>query len=459
MIILDTCILEKVPFDSTSADLLKTIGASKVDVVAVPEIVMSELVSHRAVPQREKHEKAVEAFKNYKESSPWPVEGRAPALDFGRLDDHWRKQWGEVVSVVETSADALREAFRREAMLLEPCKRVELDKRKYKIGGRDAAIWLTAVEYARNHRDETVIFVSANTNDFGDGSEYPYPMDRDVAGLTNFVHLTTFSDLISRLAVPRQVDDQVAYKALSARTVARFIQLEARMELGFPRRRPGFHPLECTTWRLNPSQDGDGADTLESIPTQGFVRFPYAGDGSLSDVRRAPSPRVKLSSVRDVKAHEIGGHVWCSATARWLISGLALEQQRGRLSASAVPAATTWETRVLFSPTHPDSPMTVLRSWPPKAATAVDFREMPTLPSFDDAQKYNQRLRDRESSRTARWAGASFVQQLLNEVGDTPMEVVLASLNQRTHENLFLEGLVEPEALDPGDSDEDPTDG
>ncbi|MFF3361785.1 hypothetical protein [Streptomyces misionensis] len=112
---------------------------------------------------------------------------------------------------------------------------------------------------------------------------------------------------------------------------------------------------------------------------------------------------------------------------------------------------------MLFSPTHPDSPLTVLRSWPPKAATPADFRKMPTLPSFEDAQKYNHRLRDRESSLAAR-RSETVVQRLLNEFGDTPLDVVMAGLNQRIHEDRILEGLVELEALGPGDSDEEPTD-
>ncbi|GAB3004540.1 hypothetical protein GCM10023080_082730 [Streptomyces pseudoechinosporeus] len=50
------------------------------------------------------------------------------------------------------------------------------------FGGRDAAIWLTAVEYAREHPEETVYFVSRNTKDFGDGTAYPPLMDQDLEG-------------------------------------------------------------------------------------------------------------------------------------------------------------------------------------------------------------------------------------------------------------------------------------
>ena len=414
MIILDTCILEKFSLDSTSSDLLKTIRTSGVDVVAVPDIVMSELVSHRVLPQREKHEKAVEAFKNYRESSPWPIEVPAPALGLDKLTAYWRGKFGEVVNVVETSASALREAFQREAMLLEPCKRVEVEKKKYKIGGRDAAIWLTAVEYAREHQDETVVFVSANTGDFGDGPPYPYPMDKDVAGLKNFVHLTKFTEVISRFANPADdVHADVAQKALSTPGAAKVIQREVRRELGVSQGREGLFQVQVTTSRTgNFNQEEVNSDDLETVTVRGF----------------GPRPQAKLSSVSDLKAHEIAGHVWCSATARWLISGLVMDRPTRGRGESQRPilfrAGTTWETRVLFSTTQPNLPLTVLRAWPPKAATAAEFANMPEFPSVEEAET----LISKRHQMAHRSRGASMVRQLLADIGDTPLEVVLAGL-------------------------------
>ncbi|MFD3920254.1 PIN domain-containing protein [Streptomyces sp. NPDC058595] len=413
MIILDTCILEKFALDSTSSDLLKTINTSEVDVVAVPDTVMSELVSHRVVSQREKHEKAVEALKNYEGSSPWPIRVPAPSLNLDRLTQYWSEKYGEIVSVVHASEGALREAFRREAMLLPPCKQVEAGNKDHKIGGRDAAIWLTAVEYARGHPDETVVFVSANTGDFGDGPPYPYPMDEDLAGLSNFVHLTKFTEVISRFATPtHDVRADAALRVLSSKGAAHVIQREVRRELGVRQGHERVFPVEVTTSRTGNFNldEVDGGD-LETVMVRGFTR-----------------PRVKLSSVSDVTAHEIAGHIWCSATARWLISGLVLDRSwrdthRSR-GPQVFPAGTTWETRVLFSTTQPDLPLTVLRTWPAKAATPDDLADMPEFPTTAEAAAIADTGRDRILLGSAT-RGEAAVRRLLAEIGDTSMDIVL----------------------------------
>ncbi|MFJ6492027.1 PIN domain-containing protein [Streptomyces californicus] len=341
MIILDTCILEKVPFDSTSADLLKTIQTSGVDVVAVPDVVMIELTSHRVVPQREKHEKAVQAVENFAKSLPWPAAWPKPALDLDRLAQHWQKRWEEVVTVIPTSPAALLEGIRRESMALPPCKRVEASGDTHKIGGRDAAIWLTAVEYARENPSEPVIFVSANTSDFGDGTSYPHPMDEDVDKLSNFVHLTTFTELISRFATRSEVDEAVALEALASPESEKAVLRAVRMSLGASRHRAAF-PFEVSVSRKGSINGEDiAADDLETFMAHGFRR----------------PPRIRLNSVSDMKAHQIGDHVWCSVTARWFLAGLVSGARDGGRDASwsgvVLPAGTTWETRVLFSPTHP----------------------------------------------------------------------------------------------------------
>lgn len=410
MIILDTCILENFSLDSISSDLLKTIATSGVDVVAVPDVVMTELVSHRVIPQREKHEKAVDAFQNYATSSPWLVVTQAPDLDLERLTKHWRAKHEEIVQVVDVSASALREAYRRESMHLPPCSRVEVGGRPIKIGGRDAAIWLTAVEYAREHQDETVVFVSANTSDFGTGSPYPYPMNEDVAGLANFVHLTSFTDLISRFATPSEVQDGEAQRVLSTPEAAKVIQREVRMELGVPRRGPGPYSFEVATSRTADMDQAEfDEDDIETVVATGFIR----------------RPQVKLSSVRDIKAHEIAGHVWCSATARWLLSGIV---GKGRLRRFAFPGAASWETRVLFSPTQSGIPLTVLRTWSPKAATAADFADMPALPSMAEVAEVNARWDGGRGASFPTRETSVFVAKLLSEIGDTPMETMLASI-------------------------------
>ncbi|MEV5606401.1 PIN domain-containing protein [Streptomyces sp. NPDC052299] len=403
MIILDTCIFEKFQLESTSTDLLKTIQTSGVDVVAVPDIAMIELTSHRVVPQREKHEKAVAAVENFADTLPWPAVAPKPQLDLDRLADHWQKRFEEVVAVLPTSPEALREGFRRESMALPPCKRVEASGGSHKVGGRDAAIWLTAVEYARDHPDETVVFVSENTADFGHGTPYLYPMDGDVEKLNNFVHLTTFTDLISRFATPDKVAEDVALNALTSAESRKAVLRAVKKSLGFSRLR-SVVPFEVTISRKGGGGNPEdiAADDLEAFTAHGFSQ----------------EPNLKLDSVRDMKAHRIGNHVWCSVTARWLLSGVVLGKRVPRGQRVTLPAGTTWETRVLFSPTQEGAPLTVLRAWSPRCPSPAEFAKMPELPPWSEVESD---LIDPLDRRVAMHHGSELVQALVTELGNVPL--------------------------------------
>ncbi|MGW3381982.1 PIN domain-containing protein [Streptomyces albogriseolus] len=199
MIILDTNILTKSGIDSATTDLVKIIRSSGIERVAVPWVVLEELTAHRAVPYRRKYEAAEAALRSLTEGTPWPIRVPLPQMDLQRFQDEWREKWLDVVDVVPTSEAVLKQALMREANLLPPCKQVTINEGgdTAKIGGRDAAIWLTAVEYAREHPDETVYFVSKNTTDFGDGVAFPYPMNEDLTGIEDrFVLLTTWYDVM-----------------------------------------------------------------------------------------------------------------------------------------------------------------------------------------------------------------------------------------------------------------------
>ncbi|MFE1882047.1 hypothetical protein [Streptomyces diastatochromogenes] len=86
------------------------------------------------------------------------------------------------------------------------------------------------------------------------------------------------------------------------------------------------------------------------------------------------TPTALFDSVRNVEAYRIGEHVWCTATARWLLGGLALLHNPS--GAAAVGCA--WETRVLVSPTNSEANPTLLRNQAPRAIT---LEELSTLPS------------------------------------------------------------------------------
>ncbi|MFE2596005.1 PIN domain-containing protein [Streptomyces sp. NPDC059396] len=390
MIILDTNILEKAKLGTTSTDLLKTIGTSGVDVVAVPSVVMEELIAHRIVPERRKYERAAQALSSIAESTPWPFSPKPPAFNHERFRNHWYDQYAEIVTVIPTSRAALQEAFHRETHVLAPCKEVEAGGKTEKVGGRDAAIWLTAVEYAREHTDEKVYFVSGNTRDFGDGRSYAYPMDEDLTGLDGrFIHLISLTEVVNEFATPEGVDNIAAEAALRTTEALRAVAQESFRTYGH--RRPGHEPPPFAVAASRTGEfdlNGLGADDVEAVHVNGWLS----------------APSVKYSSVRDIKAHRIGDHVWCAATAQWLLAGLVLD---GPVDAVVVAAGAVWETRVLFSTTQPETPLTVLRTFQPRAATTEELANMPEPPQKPDLNLFAEARRWSRLARAAAHANSN----------------------------------------------------
>ncbi|GAA3918493.1 hypothetical protein GCM10023084_81300 [Streptomyces lacrimifluminis] len=354
MIILDTNILTKSGIDSATTDLVKIIRTSGVERVAVPWVVLEELTAHRAVPYRRKYEAAEAALRSLTEGTPWPIRVPLPQMDLQRFQDEWREKWLDVVDVVPTSEAALRQALMREANLLPPCKQVTINEGgdTVKIGGRDAAIWLTAVEYAREHPDETVYFVSKNTKDFGDGVAFPYPMNEDLAGIEDrFVLLTTWYDVVEKFAQRTDDADEATVRSV----------LQAPESLS---------AIEAEAIRLMLVPPG-----LEGPGFEGTMGFFIEGEGTLfgTDTVRvlgwAVPPVVAFDQATDLTAYRIGDHVWCTATVRWVLSGPALLRETLRIKG----VGCVWETRVLVSTTNVDARLTVLRGQGTRALPAERF--------------------------------------------------------------------------------------
>ncbi|MFI6494681.1 PIN domain-containing protein [Streptomyces sp. NPDC050564] len=123
-----------------------------------------------------------------------------------------------MVDETPTSKTALREAAYREAKVLPPCKAIVINERgdEVKTGGRDAAIWLPAVQYAREHPEKKVYFVSQNTKDFGKGTAYPPLMKKDREGLRDrFIHLTALDEVVKMFTEPAGVDEEQVRAVLS----------------------------------------------------------------------------------------------------------------------------------------------------------------------------------------------------------------------------------------------------
>lgn len=350
MIILDSNILWGVTLENSTSDLLRALAAADVR-VAVPWVVLEELASQRTLEYVAAHEAASLAITRLERHVPW---GELPSLgqaEQERHREHWRQVYRRMVEVIDPSPEALRTALFRESNVLAPCKRVGKGD---KTGSRDAVIWLTAVEYARAHEDETVYFVSANTKDFGDGTDYPEPMRSDLAGIEDrFTHFTSLDEVVELFAKPAELDEGFL-PAILARTEWTSIVADALAD-----HLPKFDPNDGREW-LDPD--------LAYTPLE---------EGQVGEVRSAlgwfDPPSLAFDGATDMTAHSIDGQVWSTATVRWLALGL-MQLTGHRL----IPAANILETRLLVSQDESGAARaSILHSRPPRVLTAEEVSRVP----------------------------------------------------------------------------------
>ncbi|MFB6776451.1 PIN domain-containing protein [Streptomyces sp. NPDC056352] len=347
MIILDTCILRTFNLDSSSADLLRTIRTVGREGVAVPWMAREELVAQQAVKYRQHHDAAARTIDSLTQLTPWDLQLSVGPCDLERVREHWRDRYSSVVDTIPTSESALRDGLFREANALAPCKMSDGPRSK-KSGSRDAAIWLSAVEYARDNPDETVYFVSANTKDFRDGTSYVSPMDEDVRDLgARFVHLTSMDELVNRFTGRTETDQDLVRAILNSESVLTEMDRAAQLRMGA---NPHLVRTECT------AAIGQLGTDLVTASAIWFV-----------------TTTPVFTSVADAETYKIGEHEWCTATVQWSISGLAVLAD-AELSIAA--AACSWTTSVLFTPDVDHPRLTVLRSDPPRAISEEEFNAL-----------------------------------------------------------------------------------
>jgi hypothetical protein len=420
LIILDTNILRSFKLDSVSSDLLKTIRAAGVDSVGVPWVVLEELASHRAVPYRQKHEAAAEAVENFRKTTPWQVAAPLPPLDLERFHEHWREQYLEIADEIPTSESALREATFREANVLPPCKALVINERGDKVvktGGRDAAIWLTAVEYARAHPDEKVYFVSKNTKDFGDGTAYPPLMAADLEGLGDrFVHLTSLGEVLQRFTETADVDEEAVRGLLSNPESLKAVSAEATRLMSWPQGNVWF--AEGPTFEVAMAflSEDLGNGEFETVTTEPVQMLGWA-----------EAPAVAFQSMGELSAYRIGDHVWCAATVRWVLSGPAILTDTHRVEV----VGCAWETRVLASTTHTDSRLTILRSQTPRALSTSEFVTFAPPPTSLAKRREHARQKEPLGRFAGQMAGFALtrLERTLQARNDSPWFVLPSDWN------------------------------
>lgn len=351
MIILDANILWGVTLDNSTADLLRALGAADIR-VAVPWVVLEELASQRTLEYIAAHDTAAMAIAQLKRHVPWGAAHSIRPAETERHREHWRDVYRHMVGVIEPSAEALRTALFRESNVLPPCKRVGKGD---KTGSRDAAIWLTAVEYAREHQDEKVYFVSANTKDFGDGTEYPEPMKTDLAGIEDrFIHFTSLDDVVELFAKPVEFDEGFLPALLGGEEWIDLITdvMSDRMPTYNP-------PNDVVTLRPNLPYTPLGDGEREAKPAMSWFG----------------SPSLTFDGASDMTAHSIGGQVWYTATVRWFASGLVM--LLGGPS-RFTHGANILEARVLVTQDQDGAARrSILHSRPPRALTAEEISRAP----------------------------------------------------------------------------------
>ncbi|MFE7779209.1 PIN domain-containing protein [Streptomyces sp. NPDC057445] len=371
MIILDANILKGTSLRSPSADVLRAIRATEVERVAVPWIAMEQIAAQQALAYQEKHDAAAAAIEDLRKATPWSDVSPPRKHTAERVRKHWRERYTEIAEVMQTSPSAYQEALYRETNLLAPCKAVNSGKNK--TGARDAAIWLTAVEYAREHPQESVYFVSNNPKDFGDGTAYTSPMDRDIRGIEDrFFLVTSLDGVLEKFAT--QFDASVEdVQALLTTPESYETVLNAAWEA---RRR----------YRL---VTGSGLTKApEDSPPKDRTRHGWA-----------PS-EAALGEVLEVSAREIGGHKWFTASVRWLLA----EEADRRYDDLRDRVAYAWETRVLLSPTATEQGLTILDAKRPGPVTAEEAPRVPAipLPNADELLREIGRMKATASSAELR---------------------------------------------------------
>lgn len=331
MIIFDTNAVNELSPSSPRADIIRKLRRSGHHKVAVPWMVLEEMAAHQAKLYPVKYEAVLNTLAKLREILPWQVESTLEPLNLNRLMDHWRDAYSEIFEVIETSPEATRKALTREALALPPAKQAK----DHSEGARDAAIWFSILEFLEANPNETVCFVTANTKDFGNGTDYKYPMDDDIRGMEHRITrlkdfnevVSTYTKTVSGDAAKTAADELLKSPAVRAHVAQ--AALELREATGFP------------------GMDDD--DTA--------ARW----CGWLT------APDVELLTVSDVTGHEIAEDVWYTANARWLLYGASFFTSVTDLRSIAC----TWETKILFS-TRSDDALTLLTSGEPEVPDTAD---------------------------------------------------------------------------------------
>jgi hypothetical protein len=217
-LILDTCVVTALPWNSTVWELFRAVRAAGTGRIAISEMVLIELLAQRGREYSSALDKATAAhqalwklqFVDMDATHVWPAV-YSPEDSLQKWEDIYR----QTMEVLPLTREAAVEGMRREAHRLRPARA----SGKTATGSRDAAIWMTVLEQAKVDPTCPVYFVSSNVNDFGpNGKLYPDMADEvNVAGVS-VEYLTNLDEALSRIS--RREDLAHDDKGLAGRVTA-----------------------------------------------------------------------------------------------------------------------------------------------------------------------------------------------------------------------------------------------
>ncbi|MGR6998677.1 PIN domain-containing protein [Yinghuangia aomiensis] len=258
--------------------------------------------------------------------------GGAP-FDEAPARNHWEHVYEGEFDVIPTPPGVADEALRREAFCDKPAKP---DENK-KGGARDAAIWLTVVDFLRRHPQTQVYFVSNNTKDFGDSTSFPPQLGKDLGpDRHHFTLLTSLEAVIAAVTKPVDVpaaDQAAVFEApLTSEDTRTKVAAAATHDRRF---RHGWLAVD--------------------LDNPGGTRYPQVRAGQW-----VGTPLAELIDVSNPAAYQIGEDTWYLATARWALAGLAAQGPFPALGTPTVTmTGTVWRTRMLFSSVPGEAPAVI----------------------------------------------------------------------------------------------------
>jgi hypothetical protein len=321
--------------DNEQFDVIRAIARTD-HRVCIPAVVHDELVAKKVIAHRAAHTSLVAAAKSFATDSPWiTAPPTAPAYDEASARKHWKRVYAAVFEVIPTPPGVADEALAREAFCDKPAK----PDAKKKGGARDAAIWLTVVDFLHTNPQAEVYFISNNTKDFGDGTAFPPQLEQDLGSARyRFTLLTSFEAAIEAVTKPAdvpQADYAAVFEApLASDDTKASVAAAATRDQRF---RNGWSAVDL---------DNPGGTRYPQVHAHQWVGTPLA----------------ELIDVAKPTAYQIGEDTWYIATARWALAGLAAQGTFPVLGTPTLTmAGTVWRTRMLFS-SIPDEVPVIIKS-------------------------------------------------------------------------------------------------